>query len=304
MATTSENNRTPNPTEEIIAYRSQTGSSSVPIHVTSLSFRGTQDAEDGTTADAHACSSVPAKAGTSAIKTGLFANLNQEARSSLNAIIGLTEVLLSETAATSVCVKTRQREEFIARINSAGLHLIDLLDSAVDIVLIEDNRLPPEKALICVNDLILELVNRLTPIAQQFGISFQTSLDPELPYCMLDAVRVRHALRCVIDNAIKFSKVNGVVDIRTTLSDQRGIVVAVADRGVGICREDLENVFLPFQRRVPSTARRYNGAGVGLALAKKYVEFHEGKIWLTSEPDVGTTVEIMLPHSNAPKRSE
>ncbi|MCZ8313073.1 MAG: HAMP domain-containing sensor histidine kinase [Magnetospirillum sp.] len=304
MATTSENHRTPNPTEEVIAYRSQTGSSFVPINVTSLSIRGTHDAEVGTTADADARSGVPAKAETSAIKTGLFANLNQEARSSLNAIIGLTEVLLSETAATSVCAKTRQREEFIARINSAGLHLIDLLDSAADIVLIEDNRLPPEKALICVNDLILELVNRLTPIAQQFDISFQTSLDPELPYCMLDAVRVRQALRCVIDNAIKFLQPDGVVDIWTTLSDQRGIVVVVADRGVGICREDLENIFLPFQRRVPSTARRYNGAGVGLALAKKYVEFHEGKIWLTSEPDVGTTVEIMLPHGAAPERSE
>jgi signal transduction histidine kinase len=299
-----EEHRTLGLTEEFIACRSQIRSSSALINGTSPPLHVIQAAERGTTIDAQPCSSAPAKTGPSAINAGLFANLNHEARSTLNAIIGLSELLLTETAVPPLCGSIRPKEDFVARINSAGLQLLDLLDSAVDMALIEDGCLPPDKKLICVNDLILELVNRLTPIAQQFGISFQTSLDPELPCCMLDAVRVRNALRCVIDNAIKFSKADSVVEIWTTLSVQRGIVVVVADKGVGICREDLEDVFRPFQRRAPSTARRYNGAGVGLALAKKYVEFHEGKIWLTSQPDVGTTVEIVLPHSTAPERSE
>ncbi len=191
------------------------------------------------------------KTGPSVIKAGLFSNLNHEARSPLNAIIGLSELLLSNTAAPSICGNIRPKEDFVARINSAGLQLLDLLDSAIDMALIEDGCLPPDKRLLFVNDLILEVIDRLTPAAQQFGISFQTLLDPDLPCCMLDAVRVRHALRCIIDNAIKYSKADGVVDIWTTLSAQRGIVVTVADRGVGICRTDLEGVFFAAPKARP-----------------------------------------------------
>jgi len=154
------------------------------------------------------------------------------------------------------------------------------------------------------NDLVLEVVEELTPVSEHYGITIQTLLDPDLPWSMLDAVRMRYALRTVIDNAIRFSKANGVVDIWTALSAQRGIVITVADRGVGICREDLDHIFQPSQRRIPSTTRRDSGAGIGLALAKKCVECFEGRIWLTSKPDIGTTVEILLPLGTAPMRSE
>jgi signal transduction histidine kinase len=150
------------------------------------------------------------------------------------------------------------------------------------------------------NDLILEVVKELMPVSEHYGITIQTLLDPDLPCGMLDAVRMRYALRNVIDNAIRFSKTDGVVDIWTALSAQRGIVVTVADRGVGICREDLDHVFQPSQKRTPLTARRNSGAGIGLALAKKCVECNQGSIWLTSKPDIGTTVEITLPLGAAP----
>lgn len=165
-------------------------------------------------------------------------------------------------------------------------------------------RLLPAIESLCLNVLILDVVEELVPVSEHFGITIQTVLDSDLPRCMLDAVRMRYALRSIIDNAIRFSKTDGVVDIWTTLSAQRGIVVTVADRGVGICPEDLVHVFQPSQRRVQSAAGRHSSAGIGLALAKTYVECHEGMIWLTSKPDVGTTVEIVLPLGDAPKRSE
>lgn len=165
-------------------------------------------------------------------------------------------------------------------------------------------RIAPAIESLRVNDLILEVVEELTPVSEHYGITIQTLLDSDLPCSMLDAVRMRYALRTVIDNAIRFSKTDGVVDIWTALSAQRGIVITVADRGVGICREDLDHIFQPSQRRIPLTTRRDSGAGIGLALAKKCVEFHEGRIWLTSKPDIGTTVEILLPLGAAPMRSE
>lgn len=167
-----------------------------------------------------------------------------------------------------------------------------------------DYRLPEAIESLCVNDLILEAVEGLAPVSEHFGIKIQTVLDPDLPCCRLDAVCIGYALRSVIDNAIRFSKSNGAVDIWTALSARRGIVITVADRGVGICREDLDRIFQPSQPRIPATAGHYNGAGIGIALAKTYVECHGGSIWLTSKPDVGTTVEIMLPLGDAPKRSE
>ena len=123
-----------------------------------------------------------------------------------------------------------------------------------------------------------------------------------MPSCLsvLDAIRMRHALRAIIENAIKFSKANSAVEIWTNRSAQRGIVVTVADRGVGIRAEELEKVFIPMPNNGQSETRRRSGAGVGLALAKKYVECHKGQIWLTSKPDVGTTVEIILPNLITP----
>ena len=228
-------------------------------------------------------------------KARLFSRLVEESRAPLNAIIRLSAFLLEKSDTPSAVGDLCKTDDLVAHINTAGNQLLDLLDNAADIADIEDGRLPPAIRSLCVNDLILDVVARLTPMSEQFGISIQLSLDPDLPSCMVDALRIRCALRSVIRNAIEFSKPNGVVDVWTTRTAERGIVVTVADRGIGIPHEDLEEVFRPFHRRASAAAGCHLGSGHGLALAKKYVAYHRGNIWLTSKLDVGTTVEINLP---------
>lgn len=244
-----------------------------------------------------------AHADVSASKARLLSRLIDESQAPLNAIIRLSAVLLDKADAPSAIGSLCRTDDLIAHINTAGNQLLDLLENAADIAQIEDGRLPPAFRSLCVNDLILDVVGRLAPMSEQFGIPVQMSLDPDLPCCMIDAVRMRCALRSVIRNAIEFSKPNGVVDIWTTRSAERGIVVTVADRGVGIPDKDLEEIFLPLHRRVSAAAECPLGPGNGLVLAKRYIEYHRGNIWLTSKPGIGTTVEIDLPHV-APKRWE
>jgi signal transduction histidine kinase len=254
--------------------------------------------------DPRHCSGGTASPVPSFIAGGFFSNLTQQYRAALDSIIELSESILVDTAAQSPCGEPRERHDSISRINSASRRLRDILDSAVHTTMMEAGCLPVDMELLCVNGLISEVIERLTPASNQFGISFQTSLDPLLPLCKLDPVRIRQVLRSVIDNAIKYSKPDGVIDVWTSISAQRGIVITIADRGIGISRVDLESIFLPFKRCISTAAGRYSGAGLGLALAKKYVECHGGRIWLTSKLDIGTTVEILLPTGDLQTRLE
>ena len=110
----------------------------------------------------------------------------------------------------------------------------------------------------------------------------------------MDGSRCRAALEYLVENAVKFNKPNGRVDI--DLSERAGAVqVRIRDTGIGIPAEELEKVFAPFYQVDRRLNRAYEGAGVGLTLAKRYIELHNGALQLTSKSGDGTVVDISLP---------
>ena len=228
-------------------------------------------------------------------KAALLANMNHELRAPLNAILGFSEILADNTVVAHGPLQVARQTEFAGHLNNAGHQLLDIVESILDLATIEDEARDIRPSPTCLGGLVADVVARLQPLASQFGVQLRTDLDADLPNCAIDAARIRQALRSVVDNAIKFSNRNGIVTVAVSRSNAANAVVTVSDTGVGIGPADIADVFREFHHGDSSFTRRYDGAGLGLTYAKKFVEQHKGRITLASERNVGTTVTIELP---------
>ncbi len=228
-------------------------------------------------------------------KAALFANMNHELRAPLNAILGFSEILADNAVGAQGPLQAARQSEFAGHLNSAGHQLLDIVESIFDLATIEENALDIRPSPTCLGGLVADVVARLQPLASQFGVQIRTDLDAELPNCSIDAARIRQALRSVVDNAIKFSNRNGIVTVRLSRASSGTAAITVSDTGVGISAADIAHVFKAFHHGDSFFTRRYDGAGLGLTYAKRFVEQHNGHITLSSEPNVGTTVTIELP---------
>ena len=250
-------------------------------------------ASGGASAELHAAKNAAEAANRT--KTALFANMNHELRAPMNAILGLSEILLGNSVGVQGPLQVARQGEFANHLNNAAHQLLDIVESVLDLAKFGDIGSEVQTSPTCLGSLVTDVVARLQPLASQFCVQIRTDLDAELPKCALDSARIRQALRSVIDNAIKFSNRGGIVDIRLWRATSDDAVVTVSDTGVGIDRADLADVFREFHLGGSSRTRRFEGAGLGLAYAKKLVEQHNGRITLASERNVGTTVVIELP---------
>jgi len=235
-------------------------------------------------------------------KSALLANMNHELRTPLNAIIGFSELLASKNVAPSGSQPVTTESEYASYINDAGHSLLEIINNILEIAKLEDGQSELTVRPECLNDLVTDVVDRLRPVAAQCGAQIRTYLNDELPRYLVDGSRIRYAIRCVVDNAIKFSKANGVVEVRLVGSPTGSALISISDSGIGLGHEHFDRVFEAFFQVDSSLARRHNGAGLGLTLAKKFVGQHGGSVTLTSELNLGTTVTIELPRtpSNVP----
>jgi PAS domain S-box-containing protein len=249
---------------------------------------------DVETATAELKTAKDAAESASRTKSALLANMNHELRTPLNAIIGFSG-LLSEKAENEKPISAETVCEYGRYINDAGNQLLDIINNILEISSLEDGRASMRLVPTMLSDLVDELLERLSPAAALSGVRIRTRLDTRMPRYMVEPVRLRQAIRSIIENAIKFSKSNGIIDIVLSQSESQTAIIAVSDNGIGIAKENLDEVFKPFFQADSKLSRRYNGTGLGLTLAKKFVEQHRGHIRITSNLGQGTTVEIQLP---------
>jgi CheY-like chemotaxis protein len=120
------------------------------------------------------------------------------------------------------------------------------------------------------------------------------AIDPALLSIVADPAKVKQILYNLLSNAVKFTPEQGHVGVRAS-QDEEGVRIAVWDTGIGIKAEDQMRIFEEFQQVETTTARQYEGTGLGLALAKKFVELHGGRIWVESELGKGSTFTFTLP---------
>jgi len=222
-------------------------------------------------------------------KSEFLANMSHELRTPLNAIIGFSEVLVDRMFGEL----NEKQEEYLKDIYASGQHLLSLINDILDLSKIEAGRMELEVAAF---DLPSAIDNALTLVrerATRRGITLGRTIDERLALLRGDERKVKQVLLNLLSNALKFTPEGGRIDVSARLQDGAA-EIAVADTGVGIAPEDQEAVFEEF-RQVGTADKKVEGTGLGLALSRKFIELHGGRIWVKSQVGHGSTFTFTLP---------
>ena len=229
-------------------------------------------------------------------KSEFLTNMSHELRTPLNAIIGFADVLLADFAAD---VSSETRREYLQDIRASGQHLLDIINGILSLSKIEAGQGALDEEVFALRDVIAWTLRLVRERARTSGVSLGVRVEADLPQLRADRRLVRQALLNLVSNAVKFTRAGGWVVVRANWNADGDIEISVSDSGIGMRPEDLPVALAPFRQLDGSLARKFEGTGLGLPLAKKFVELHGGELAIESEPGQGTTVTITLPRARA-----
>jgi signal transduction histidine kinase/uncharacterized protein YdhG (YjbR/CyaY superfamily) len=222
-------------------------------------------------------------------KSEFLANMSHELRTPLNAIIGYSELLEEEAGD----LDGGRLVPDLQKIATAAKHQLSLINDILDLSKIEAGRMELEATDFDLADTIDNALTLVRERATRRGITLGREIDDAVGVVRGDERKVKQVLLNLLSNAIKFTPEGGRIDVRAAVNG--GLVeVSVADTGVGIAPDDQEAVFEEF-RQVGTADKKVEGTGLGLALARKVVELHGGRIWVTSQVGHGSTFTFTLP---------
>jgi signal transduction histidine kinase/HAMP domain-containing protein/predicted transcriptional regulator with HTH domain len=223
-------------------------------------------------------------------KSEFLANMSHELRTPLNAIIGFSEVLL-ERLFGELNVK---QDDYLKDIFASGKHLLGLINDILDLSKVEAGRMELEPSTFDLDSAVSNAMTLVRERAQRHGITLGQQVDPALAEITADERKFKQILLNLLSNAVKFTPDNGRIDVTARRAGD-DVVVAVHDTGIGIAPEDQAAVFEEFRQVGHHYTSKQEGTGLGLALAKRFVELHGGRIWLESEPGKGSTFTFTIP---------
>jgi signal transduction histidine kinase len=227
-------------------------------------------------------------------KSEFLANMSHELRTPLNAIIGFSEVLQERLFGEL----NEKQAEYTTDILTSGQHLLSLINEILDLSKVEAGRMELELASF---DLPLAIDNARTFVrerAVKHGITLDVDVDDRLGEYVGDERKIKQILLNLLSNAVKFTPEGGRISI-TANKTENGAEISVSDTGIGIPPAEQPTIFEEFRQVGGDYAHKKEGTGLGLTLAKKFVELHGGKIWVESEVGKGSTFTFTLPvHSD------
>jgi signal transduction histidine kinase len=227
-------------------------------------------------------------------KSEFLANMSHELRTPLNAIIGFSEVLGERLFGEL----NDKQAEYTEDILSSGRHLLSLINEILDLSKVEAGRMELELATF---DLPLAIDNARTFVrerATKHGITVDLDVDEHLGEFVGDERKIKQILLNLLSNAVKFTPEGGRIGIDAKQSNG-SVEISVTDTGIGIAVADQARIFEEFRQVGSDYEHKSEGTGLGLTLAKKFVELHGGKIWLTSEVNKGSKFTFTLPVHSA-----
>jgi len=228
-------------------------------------------------------------------KSEFLANMSHELRTPLNAIIGFSEVLQERLFGEL----NDKQAEYTSDILTSGQHLLSLINEILDLSKVEAGRMELELAPF---DLPLAIDNARTFVrerAVKHGITLDVDVDDRLGEYVGDERKIKQILLNLLSNAVKFTPEGGRISITANKTDN-GAEISVSDTGIGIAPEDQPKIFEEFRQVGSDSTHKIEGTGLGLTLAKKFVELHGGKIWVESEVGKGSTFTFTLPQTAMP----
>ncbi len=226
-------------------------------------------------------------------KSEFLANMSHELRTPLNAIIGFSQVLRQQLFGP---VNDKQAE-YLDDILSSGNHLLSLINDVLDLSKVEAGQVELEIADFSLREALERGVVMVRERATRNGVRLALELAPDVDLVRGDERRLRQVVFNLLSNAVKFTPAGGSVAVSTARVDGE-VNVTVADTGPGIAPGDRERIFEEFQQTDVGVGQR-EGTGLGLALSKRLVELHGGRIWVESEAGPGSRFVFTMPLSEA-----
>jgi signal transduction histidine kinase len=224
-------------------------------------------------------------------KSQFLASMSHELRTPLNAIIGYSELIYGELYGA---IGDERYVDYAGHIRSSGAHLLSLINDVLDVARLDAGRVSLDEEAIDIGEAIDEAMRLVTPQANDGELTLRRFISPDVPFVSGDRRRLRQVLLNLLSNAVKFTPAGGRVMVNATATDD-GVAIAVSDTGIGMRAEDIPTALDRFGQIDSRLARRYEGTGLGLPLAKELMELHRGTLTIASEVGVGTTVTVVLP---------
>lgn len=226
-------------------------------------------------------------------KSEFLANMSHEIRTPMNAILGFSEVLLNK-------IDNAQHKSYLKAVLSSGRTLLSLINDILDLSKIEAGRLEISNDAVSIRYIFKEIRNIFSQKIDEKNLAFQIDIAPGISDgLMLDEIRIRQILFNLVGNAIKFTKKGFVklsARIQSLSHDAKScdLIIQVQDSGIGIPKEQQEQIFEAFKQQSGQNSRKYEGTGLGLTITKKLVEKMNGTISLESELNKGSIFTVVL----------
>jgi signal transduction histidine kinase/DNA-binding response OmpR family regulator len=236
-----------------------------------------------------------ALAEASRLKSAFLANMSHELRTPLNAIIGFSELLLDAPGGNGNGVgdDAATSRRYVETIHSSGQHLLALINDVLDLSKIEAGRMELHPEPFELGHVVEQVRATVEPLAAQKGITVSTDLGGA-GGVFADEGKVKQVLYNLLSNAIKFTPAGG----RVVVTARRGVQtvqLTVSDTGIGIAPADQARLFREFEQLDSGPGRRFEGTGLGLALSRRLVELHGGRLWVESAPGEGSQFHFTVP---------
>ncbi len=224
-------------------------------------------------------------------KSNFLANMSHELRTPLNAIIGFTEVIEQGVARTGwqPCYA-----DYLADVSGSGRHLLDLINTILDLSKIEAGQLKLDQGPVDLGDLVRTSLALVSGMTRDGGITVLADIPPDYREIPGDFLKLKQVMLNIFSNAIKFTPSGGKIAVGVAYTATQA-VVTVNDTGCGIAEADLGRVTQPFVQVGNSLSRKYGGSGLGLSIARELCVLHGGHLSIRSVEGKGTTVRISLP---------
>ena len=226
-------------------------------------------------------------------KSTFLANMSHELRTPLNAILGFSEMMIKETFGE---LGSPKYKEYLGDIHLSAQHLLEIINEVLDMSKIEAGRVELDEELFDITHLIRSVERMMASRAFSSGSRIEEYTQDDLPPLYADPRLVRQILINLVGNSVKYAQQNGLITIKTHLTEDGSLQIIVEDDGVGIPKDKIRDALEPFgQVNIPAESRTVQGTGLGLPLAKAMTELHSGSLFLESDSGKGTKVTVTFP---------
>jgi signal transduction histidine kinase len=225
-------------------------------------------------------------------KSEFLANVSHELRTPLNAIIGFSEVMMQGILGPVV---NESYQGYLKDIHDSGIDLLNIINDILDLSKAEAGKLELSEQTVDATSVLDAVCRLMNGKIDSAGLTIGTDFAPNLSLLFCDRLKLKQVLLNLLSNAVKFTPPGGRIAITAVSDTATGFAITIRDTGIGIAKEDITRVLLPFEQVENSLSRSHDGTGLGLPLTAAMMHLHGGAIEIDSEIDRGTVVTIRFP---------